>query len=75
MVRKRKILWDNEAKRSLRSIFDFIKKKESTSVAKKVRDGIIVKTKSLSLFPDKFSLEPYLKQEKGDYRYAVISIR
>jgi plasmid stabilization system protein ParE len=74
MVRraKLKIIWDNEAKRSLRSIYDYLKHKESIRVARKVRDEIVNQTKSLNQFPEKFVQEPLLKNERGNFRYKVI---
>lgn len=74
MVKKKKvkILWDNEAKKSLRSIFEYIKNRESDKAAKRVRKEIIEQTKTLVNFPDKFAQEPYLIDEPGVYRYKII---
>jgi len=73
MVKKKlKILWDDEAKKSLRSIYEYIKKRESVTVAKRVRTGIINQAKSLASFPEKFAAEPYLETIPGNFRYKVI---
>lgn len=73
MVKKKVgIIWDDEAKRSLRSIYNYIKKRESAEVAKKVRNEIAAHAKSLNNFPEKFEDEPNLKDEPGNHRYKVI---
>lgn len=73
MVKKRlKIIWDDEAKHSLRSIYNYIKNRESVEVAKKVRNKIASSAKSLNDFPEKFEQEPVLRNESGNYRYKVI---
>lgn len=73
MVKGRlKIIWDNEAKQSLRHIFNYIKDKESLEVALKVREKIASSAKSLNDFPQKFEKEPCLRNELGNYRYKVI---
>jgi plasmid stabilization system protein ParE len=73
MVRKKLlIIWDNEAKRSLRSIYDYLKTKESIPVAKKVRNEILMQSRSLGQFPEKFAEEPNLKKEAGNFRFKVI---
>lgn len=69
---KIKVIWDDEAKRSLRSIYDYLKSKESIQVAKKVRDEITAQAKELVIFPEKFEKEPVLKDEPGNYRYKVV---
>ena len=67
-----KVIWDVEAKKSLRSIYDYIKSRESVRVAKKVRTEIVEQVKQLAFLPEKFQEEPYLKEESGNYRYKVI---
>lgn len=69
---KVKVIWDDEAKRSLRSIYNYIKSRESTQVAKKVRDEIVGQAKDLMIFPEKFEKEPVLENEPGNYRYKVV---
>ena len=49
-----KVIWDDEAKKSLRSVYDHIKDRESVRVARRVRTEILNKVKSLVAFPDKF---------------------
>lgn len=73
MVKKQlKIVWNNEAKYALRNIYNYIKKRESTERAKKVRNEIAESAKSLNFFPEKFVEDPYLKDEPGNYRFKVI---
>jgi plasmid stabilization system protein ParE len=70
--KKIKIIWDDEAKKSLRHIYSYIKGRESVEVASKVRDKIITQTKTLNDFPEKFEKEHNLDEEAGNYRYCVI---
>ena len=73
MVKKRvKIIWDDEVKKSLRNIYNYIKGRESIEVAKKVRNEISSQAKSLNDFPEKFEKEHHLENEPGNYRYKVI---
>jgi plasmid stabilization system protein ParE len=74
MVRKKglKIIWDDEAKKSLRSIYEYIKTRESANAAKRVRNTIVKQTKDLSLFPEKFAIEPTLENLEGNFRFKVI---
>ena len=66
--RKIEIIWDDEAKRSLRSIYENIKSRESVRVATKVRTEIIKQTKTINQFPKKSAEEPILKNEIGNFR-------
>jgi len=70
--KKPKILWDIEAKKSLRSIYNYIKYRESQSQAQRVKKKILSEVRNLSQFPEKFSVEPYLQPEKGNYRFRAI---
>lgn len=70
--RKLKIIWDNEAKKSLQNIYNYIKGRESIEVAKKVRNIIFTQAKSLHDFPEKFEREHHLEDEVGNFRYKVI---
>ena len=73
MVKKKiPIIWDNEAKKSLRSIYYYIKARESVRAARKVRDKIISETRSLNNFPEKFEQEHNLENELGNIRYKVV---
>lgn len=64
-----KVIWDDEAKASLRSIYNHIKNRESIEQAKKVLDEIKDLGKSLGFMPTKFRKEEYLIEEGGDIRY------
>jgi len=73
MVRKRlPILWDDEAKKSLRGIYQHIKERQSVETAKRVRDEITGQAKTLNDFPDKFEREHNLEDEPGNYRYMEL---
>jgi plasmid stabilization system protein ParE len=73
MVKKYyKVVWDDEAKASLRNIYNYIKKRESIDQARKVRDEIRDLTKSLGFMPHKYVEDPFLKGEPGDNRFKVI---
>jgi len=73
MVKKKmKIIWDDEAKKALRKIYKYIKNRHSIEVARKVRNEISSKAKSLKDFPDKLEREHHLEDEPGNYRYKVI---
>ena len=70
--RKLKVIWDDEAKKSLRNIYNYIKGRESVEVAKRVRNEIFSRAKSLHDFPEKFEREHNLEDEPGNYRNKVI---
>jgi plasmid stabilization system protein ParE len=70
--KKLNVIWDDEAKRSLKSIYEYIKNRESIRVAVKVRSEIIRQTRTLNQFPEKFEEEPILKNGIGNFRYKVI---
>ena len=73
MVKKQvKIIWDDEAKKSLKSIYNYIKNRESVETARKVRDTIVEQAKTLTDFPEKFTEEPFLKDEPGNNRFKVV---
>ena len=73
MVKKKmKIIWDDQAKKELRRIYDYIKGRQSIEVARKVRNEIVSQAKTLKDFPEKFEREHHLEDEPGNYRYKVI---
>jgi plasmid stabilization system protein ParE len=73
MVKKNfKVVWDDEAKASLRLIYNYIKNKESIDQAKKVVREITDLGKSLGYMPTKFSKEELLSDEGGDIRFKAI---
>ena len=73
MVKKKAgIIWDDEAKRSLRNIYNYIKNQESPDVAGKVIKEIADQAKLLNDFPNKFEQELRLKGESGNFRYKVV---
>lgn len=63
-----KVIWDDEAKASLRRIYNYIKNRESNDQAKKVRNEIREIAKSLGFMPSKYSEDPFLEDEPGEIR-------
>jgi len=61
------VLWDNEAKASLKSIINYIKH-DSPAAAQKVKQALLRLAASLEQMPDRFSTEPYLEGKPGNYR-------
>ena len=73
MVKKNlRVIWDDEAKASLRNIYNYIKNRESVEQAKKVRNEIRDLAKNLGFIPHKYAEDPFLKDEPGDNRFKVI---
>lgn len=70
--RNYKVIWDDEAKASLRKIYNHIKNRESIEQARKVRDEIKDLARSLRFMPHKYAEDPFLKDEPGDNRFKVI---
>jgi plasmid stabilization system protein ParE len=69
---KFQVIWDDEAKASLRRIYNYIKKRESIKQAKIVRDEILDLGESLGYMPFKFAKEEYLKEVGGDIRFKSV---
>jgi plasmid stabilization system protein ParE len=61
------VLWDNEAKASLKSIVAYLKQ-DSPVAAQKVKQALVQLAASLQQMPDRFSAEPYLEGKTGNYR-------
>jgi plasmid stabilization system protein ParE len=55
-----RVLWDNEAKASLKAIVAYIRK-DSPAAAQKVKQALLRLAASLKQLPDRFSTEPYLE--------------
>ncbi len=62
-----KVVISRKAQTSIKEIFEFVKKETSIEIAKKVKDAIIAKCKSLKNFAG-YSKEMYLEELEGDYR-------
>ncbi len=67
-----KVIWDDEAKASLRRIYYYIRKCESINQARKVRGEIRDLATSLGFMPFKFSKDEYLLGIEGDIRFKII---
>ena len=71
MVKKYRIIWDDDAKASLRKVYDYIAK-DSFQSARKVRSGIVRKARSLKTFPFRFAVERLLEDQSKEYRSVLI---
>ena len=69
MVSKKKlpIRWDRLAKKHLDAIYEYIAE-DSVPAARKVKKELVRIAHSLNDFPEKFSIEEYLKDEPENYR-------
>jgi plasmid stabilization system protein ParE len=67
-----RLLWADQAKNSLKKISSHIAERSSEAQAAKVRTAILKSASDLLNFPKKFQKEPFLEDEQGEYRYAVI---
>ncbi len=65
--KKLQILWDKQAKKNLDEIYSYISE-DSVTAAKKVKKELIKLVRSLNDFPEKFSVEEFLKDEPENYR-------
>ena len=70
--RNYKVIWEDQATASLRSIFTYIKKRETTDQARKVSNEIRDLAKSLGFMPHKYAEDTFLKEDPGDTRFKVI---
>jgi plasmid stabilization system protein ParE len=66
-VRKRKVIWSERAKLSLKAHHNYIKQ-DSTAAAKRVKSEIIKASKDLSLYPEKFQVDEYYPNNPGNIR-------
>ncbi len=67
MVKKKRVVWSNRAKQSLKEHYNHIKK-ESVPAAKKVREKIIEDSKFLALNPEKYQADEYYPNNSGNIR-------
>lgn len=75
MVIRPKVVIDNEAKKSLRDAYEYIKK-DSLQNAERVRDEILTSIKALIKAPEKHPLDKYRIKNDGSYRaYEVYKYR
>lgn len=58
-----KIVWSSRAKKSLKEIYNYIKK-DSPSSAKKVREDVIKLVKSLKISPAKFQVDSVIDKKE-----------
>lgn len=75
MVKKLRIVIDNEAKKSLRQAYQYIKK-DSLSNAEKVRKKILSSIKALTKNPKRHAPDKFRKDNDGDFRaYEIYKYR
>ena len=67
MVKKKKVIWSDRAKESLKEHYDHIKQ-DSVPAAKKVNAEIINASKELSPYPEKYQLDEYYPNNPGNIR-------
>ena len=73
MVKKNyKVFWQDEAKSSLRRIYNFVKKQESKEQAEKVTTKLKKEGDNLGFIPHKYAKDPHLEQRHRDIRFKVI---
>ena len=73
MVKKHyKVVWQDEAKATLRSIYTRIKKQESLEQAKRVRSRLKEEGDSLGFIPHKYVKEPLLESSRRDIRFKAV---
>jgi len=63
----RKVNWSNEAKRQLKSLYNYIKK-DWVKNASKVRNDLTAITRKLPLYPEIYSLDKYKTNNDSSYR-------
>ena len=70
-MRKRlPVIWDREARQSLKEIYNYIKK-DSPPNARSVRKELLKLAGSLGNFPEKYPREPFLEDEMENFRSVV----
>lgn len=75
MKKKLKVVWDLEAKESLKSIYEYIKE-ESPQGAKKVKNTILTSTRILAQNPLMYEKDRFRNNDDDSYRaYEVYSYR
>jgi plasmid stabilization system protein ParE len=67
-----KVIWDDEAKASLRRIYNYIKKRELKEQATRVRSEIKKEGDSLGFMPHKYTKDPHLEKYHRNIRFKAI---
>ena len=70
--RNYKVVWQVEARSSLRKIYSYIKKRESQEQAAKVRSEIKKEGDSLGFMPHKYTMDPFLEKYRRNIRFKAI---
>ena len=66
-LKKRRVIFSNKAKETLRSYITYLRKEVSLEMAEHVRKGILAKCQKLENFSG-YSMERYLEDESVEYR-------
>ncbi|MEQ8880476.1 MAG: type II toxin-antitoxin system RelE/ParE family toxin [Cyclobacteriaceae bacterium] len=66
-MKKKKVIWSERAKKSLREHYDHIKQ-DSVPVANMVKSEIINASKGLNIHPEKYQLDEYYPNNPGNIR-------
>jgi len=67
-----KVVWQDEAKSSIRKIYIYIKKRESPKQATRVRLEIKKEGDSLGFMPHKYTKDQFLEKYHRNIRYKAI---
>lgn len=67
-----KVVWQVEARSTLRKIYNYIKKRESKEQAARVRSEIKKEGDSLGFMPHKYKKDPHLEKYRRDIRFKAI---
>jgi len=70
--RNYKVVWQVEARSSLRKIYCYIKKQESPQQAAKVRSEIKKEGDNLGFMPHKYTMDPFLEKYRRNIRFKAI---
>ena len=66
-MKKKKVVWSDEAKASLKEHYDHIKQ-DSIPAAKRVKSEIIKASKKLNIYPEQYQIDEYYPNNPGNIR-------
>lgn len=67
-----KVIWERHAKQTLREIFEYLRWRESISVARRVVNQLIATARTLEKFPTRHPKEPNLGHLPYDFRFCTV---
>lgn len=68
---RRSVVISRNAQQSIKEIYEYIKQRESVTIAHRVRQALTARCRELAEFAG-YSKEYYLKELEGDYRSVTI---